>query len=645
MNYLFDNFKVDTSNFKLEKDGNDIAIEPQVFDLLVYLIAHRNRLVTRQEIFDTIWGGREVSDTSLSNHIKSARKAVGDDGRRQQIIKTTHGRGYQFISQVSEDCISVVQLEGDSAAELNSIELNRSELNSIENSDGASGAANTLPETNINYRQRYKVAVGILLLLIILFSVVQLNSWFDKPGDQNKIHRIAVLPFSNTRPELETDYIGFAIADQIIGEMAYLKGIAVRPSSSIRQYAQKVYDSVEVGKTLGVDFVLSGSYLKEDNNIRLNIELLEIESSQLLWRGKQIEVDYKNAFLLQDIVAEKVIDRLNIQFGEQELSRIKKDVSDDPLAYEYYFRSISYPQTAEGNLLAVEMLKKSIALDDRFAPAYVQLGNRLRRLQQYGLFDTNTPQSAESYYLKALALNPELIAALSYLAMYYTETNRIDQAVLLARKMLEINSDSASAHFTLGYIYRYAGVVELAIKEMEKAVAIDPENPGFRSLIGAYSGTGQYHKALKTLENYPESPFTHGWQGLMYRRLGEKESALKSFNEVIANDPEGLWGQVATIHKSYMLGDFDPGLKAIKKLEKTNVVDAETTYYLAAYYGLLNERQSCLKALRKAVESGYFNDTFINNASHFDSVRAEPEFGSLLILARKKRLAFQNKHF
>ncbi len=102
MIYRFTDFELNTQSFQLVSGGRPVAIEPQVLDLLKYLIANRERLVSRDELFDKIWSGRVVSDTSLSNHIKSARKAIGDDGKNQRLIKTIHGRGYQFVAATDE---------------------------------------------------------------------------------------------------------------------------------------------------------------------------------------------------------------------------------------------------------------------------------------------------------------------------------------------------------------------------------------------------------------------------------------------------------------------------------------------------------------------------------------------------------------
>lgn len=611
MTFQFEDIWIDTDNFSMEKNGRTISTEPQVFNLIVYLIENRDRLVSRQELLDKLWAGRHVSDTSLSNHIKSARKVLGDNGRRQQIIKTFHARGYQFIADVKE-------VTAGSKAKIEPVRV---------------------------YRRRYQIALTVLVLLLALQLLNQYFWESENDGLKKPIRKIAVLPFSNTRPDTETDYFGFAISDQIIGELVYLKNLSVRSSSSIRKYTGQVNDPIAVGKELDVDYVLSGSYLKEGNSIRLNIELVEVKTNKLVWRGEQIEVSYQNAFELQDIVARRVVDGLNIEFEETEFKRIRKDVASDPLAYEYYFRSISYPYTTDGHQLAIEMLSKSIELDPGYAPAYVQLGNRLRRLGQFGLVDAGEYQDSEAYYLKALTLNSELISALAYLAMFYTETNRIDEAVKLARQMYAINPTNANTHFTLGYIYRYAGMVDQAIEEMEKAVAIDSRNPKYRSLIGTYSAVGQYQDALDMLYLYPESPFTLGWKGLIYYHLGERELAIDYFNQVIEIDPQGLWGHVTTLHKAYLQGEPEKGFDAIRQLTLTNVTDGETIYFIAAYYGLLGDAERCIQALKEAVDAGYFNYPFIEASSNFDMVREHSGFRQVVETAKQKHYAFRENYF
>ena len=600
MTYTFNHFMLDTNNFTLMREGQVIEVEPRVFDVIVYLIENNNKVVTRDELFQTVWNGRDVLDATLSNHIKIARQVLGDNGQLQHTIKTIHGRGYQFIALVDDKPIEL--------------------------------------ETT-HSKNRYYVLVALALItLIFVFFQFKSNTKqnFDTPV-------IAVLPLTNNKPSSDSDYFSIAITDQIIGHLNYLHNISVRPSASIRKYINTI-DPVSVGKELEVDYILTGNYLKVNNTIRLNIELIEIKSSQLIWRSKQIEVENKNAFELQDIVTQRVINALKVKFSTNEIQRIEKDIPQSALAYEYYLRGIAYPYTNDGNRLAIEMLKKSLDLDENYALTYVKLGDRIRRYKQFSLQDMPF-QKAKDYYLKALRINPELLNALSYLAMYYTETNQIKKAIELANKMVVINPNHADTHFTLGYIYRYAGLVDLAIKEMEKAVKLDAHNPKYRSLIGTYSGNGNYHKALKMTELYETSPFTLGWKGLMYRRLGDNKKALEYFNHVIKEDKNGLWANVATVFKSYILGNTQQGLVAVEKLSNAANSDGETLYYLSSYYALLGDKENAIITLKKAIDAGYFNYPFMVSNSYFTTLENDGRFKKLLERALTKHSDFKEMLF
>ncbi len=257
------------------------------------------------------------------------------------------------------------------------------------------------------------------------------------------------------------------------------------------------------------------------------------------------------------------------------------------------------------------------------------------------MVETDPLPDTEQYYLKALSLNPELLDAMAHLSMLYTETNRIEQAIDLAKSMYQLNPNNANTHFTLGYIYRYAGLLDEAIKEMEKAVALDPKNIKFRSLIGTYSATGQYQKAHEMTYQYEPSPFTYGWQALMLNRMGQTDQAIELFDYLIINHPNSLWANVAIIHKSSILGHVEFGLQAVDTLVNTEVNDGETIYYTAAYYGLLGDEKRSLELLRKAVEAGYFNHINIASNDYLDPIKSSQEYQKILDFAKSRHTAFR----
>jgi tetratricopeptide (TPR) repeat protein len=418
----------------------------------------------------------------------------------------------------------------------------------------------------------------------------------------------------------------------------------VRPSSAVRPYQNQEVDILTAGQDLNVDFIVMGHYLKEADDVRLNIELINVHSNEMIWR-EPIEVQYENVFELQDTVTRKVIAGLKTQFFPDEQVRIQTDVPQNPLAYEYYLRSISYPLSNEGEQLAIEMLKKSIELDPDYAPAFGELGVRTQRFAQYGLRDPEETQKAESYYLKALSLNEELLSALGNLALLYTDTGRTEEAVEITRRMIEINPNNAEAHFSLGYIYRYAGMNNEAVQEMEKAVNLDPMNPGFRSIINTLTFAGEYKKALVAAKNYKESAFILGFLGYTLLQQGSWEQAVEYIDRAIDMEPDGLVALWVTGIKAFIEGNIEEGLAGARKFEQMKIADAEAWFHFAENYGMLGDKDGCVRTLQRAVDGGFFNYPFMLSDSLFDSVRDDPEFQHILNLAKAKHEAFKKRLF
>ena len=455
---------------------------------------------------------------------------------------------------------------------------------------------------------------------------------------------LAVLPFLNTKSDVTTDYLGFAMADQIIGSLVYLNNITVRPSSSVRKFQNQTIDPTVVGEDLNVDYILVGNYLKEENIIRLNIELINLKNNQIIWR-EAVEVSFQSAFELQDIVSKKVVTGLNVQFSQNEIDRINKDIPVNSLAYEYYLRAIAYPRSNEGDKLAVEMIKKSIELDSLYAPAYALYGDRLHTLANYGLLNPEETRKAEIYLKKGLSINPELFAAMGSLVFIYTETDRIEKAVKLTRKMVELSPNNADAHFSLGYIYRYAGMNEEAVLETEKALILDGKNPRYRSSLLTYTFAGQIEKTLSTYDNFKESPFTTHQKGYALFRMSKQQESIKYFKRSIELDPEGLTGQLSKAMIAVMEGDKNDARILMKKLESYKLKDAEPWFFFAQIYGLLGDRAACSRCLRRAVEGGFYNYPLMSQDVFFKAVNDDSEFQEIIILAKNKHLAFKKELF
>ncbi len=464
----------------------------------------------------------------------------------------------------------------------------------------------------------------------------------SKDNGIKEIKKLAILPFSNIVNDPQTNFLGFALADQVIGSMAYSKNVLVRPSISIRKYQDQVVELQKAGSELNVNYLLAGNYLKEEETIRLNIELIDLASENMIWR-ESIQMEYNNVFELQDIVSQKVVDGLKIQFSEEERERMKPDTPQNPLAYEFYLRAVSYPHTMEGSKMAIDMLNSSLGLDPAYALAYVELGSRYNQLSQVGKGTSEAHENAEKALLKALSLKGDLIPALGYLALIYTDVGRHEEAHSLLIRALKINPNDAWLHFSLSYHYRYIGFLEESEKEMEIALSIDPQNPRFRSSIVTYMFLGKYKEVLKSFDLDSESPFTLNYLGEIAFRSGNKDLAIEYFENGLKIKDEIGEFYFTSSFVEYINGNVEKAGEFNKKRELENPSDSEIWYEIARVYGLFEMTEDCYRALEKSIDMGYISYTSMQGDSFLDSVRQDPGIQDLLAKAKMKHEELKKK--
>ena len=468
------------------------------------------------------------------------------------------------------------------------------------------------------------------------------NPVLSSKNNIKHLKKLAVLPFVNIMNDPQTNFLGFALADQIIGALAYSKSVLVRPSSTIRKYQDKIVDIQDAGSELNVNFVLAGNYLKEGDMIRLNIELVDLITGSLIWR-EPIQIKYNNAFELQDIVSQKVVEGFKIKFSEEERERMKPEIPRNPLAYDYYLHAVSYPSTIENDKMAIEMLNKSIELDPLYANAYFELGIRYNSLSQVGSGTKLAHDNAERALLKSISLKNDLLPALAYLALIYTDVGNHEEAHSLLIKALKINPSDAWLHFSLSYLYRYIGFLEEAEKEIKIALSIDPKNPRFRSSIIVFMFLGKYEEILESFELGLESPFTLNYLGEVAFRKGNKKLAFEYLEKSLnIKDEIGEFYFAASLVE-YMKGNRDKAAEYNLKRELENPVDSEIWYEITRFYGLFEKLEDCRRALSKSIEMGYVNYPSMQNDIFLDHVRQNQGIQDLLTKAKEKHEKLKEK--
>ena len=454
---------------------------------------------------------------------------------------------------------------------------------------------------------------------------------------------IAVMPFSNLNNDPQTDFLGYALADQIIGSLSYVKELIVRPSSSIRPYADRAYSTRTAGEELAVDYLLNGTFLRHRDEMRLTIELVDVASDEIIWRDP-MQLEYQNAFQIQDAVSENVLQRLRIEFSADERRRMTFDVPRDPLAYDYYLQAISYPETEDGNAKAVEMLGRALELDSTYAPAWNEIGFRWQRVAQYDLGGVDPIERAEKAFLKALELNPGLLSALGNLSTLYTDFGRTLDGVRLADRMLDVNPQSAEGHFARGYALRYTGLTDESVAEMSTAMRLDSTDSRFRSAGITFVISGDLDAAEKAFRLDEGTLYSTAWLGELMIRRGQVEAGIAYLDRVAESDPNGLLGLWSIGLRSAAVGDFELGIEAATRWEQSEPVDAEAVYYVSGLYCINRDVEACIRTLRMAVERGYLNVDNLTRDRLQATARQDARFESILALAREKGAEFRRAY-
>jgi TolB-like protein/Tfp pilus assembly protein PilF len=459
----------------------------------------------------------------------------------------------------------------------------------------------------------------------------------------NAAPRLAVLPFASLREDTATTYLGYALADQIIDRLSRIDGLILRPFSAVRRYHGQAIDVQEVTGALGVGWLLIGTYFTDGATLRVNLELVNAATGEAEWR-EAVETAYGDVFRLQDTIAERVARRMGL---ERKPGARGAAVAADPTAYHLYLRAFGHPYvTEEGNRTAYALLKRSVALDSSYAPAFTALGYRAFQLGYHGFVDEpkQALEEAERAFERALALDPQHAQALSYQALLSLNAGRLEEALLLLGRALAIQTN-ADSYISLGHVYRQAGLLEESVRSFERAGTLDPTNHRLNLAGLAYHYLGRYEEAMGAFMLDPYSPPSLIMQGLLLLERGQRDAAGERFEAVVASGQGGPWfGMTAEALLAYMHGEHSRALDRARTLERytdENGSDGEGFYHIARVYALLHDRAGALRMFQRAVDHGFFALPYIAADPFLASLREDSTFQRVLATGSARHNAFR----
>src|ERR1700733_5409517 len=495
-------------------------------------------------------------------------------------------------------------------------------------------------------RGKWLLAPAALVVVVVAVLGYLHEHKSSAPVSATQLRSLAVLPFRNLRQDPAIDFLGFSLADEIITKLGYVNTLAVRPSSSVDKYRDQSIDPKKVAADLNVNTLLTGSFIKDGDDLRITTQLIDVNADKILWRGV-IGAQYDKLLTVQDHVAQQIIKELEVNLSPAEAANLKPERPISALAYEYYLRGIDLYSLSQFSA-GIGMLEKSTELEPNYAPAWAHLGRAYTTnasLQFGGREDYGKAQAA---YEKAIALNPALVEPRIYMANLLTDTGRVEQAVPLLQSVLQDSPNNAEAHWELGYAYRFGGMLEDSLAECEKARQIDPLVKINSSAMNSYLYLGEYDKFLGSLPAN-DSVYITFYRGFGEYYLNNREQAAQEFDRAFEKDPSLLPANVGKALGYSIRRDNKGGLKLLRqtesKIEERGVSDAEGIYKVTQAYAVLGDRASGLHMLRLSIESGFFCYPYFVRDPLLQSLRAAPEFQVLMTQALHRHQQFESAFF
>jgi TolB-like protein/Flp pilus assembly protein TadD len=455
LDFRFGDFEIDAARHELRQAGAAVHIEPQVFDLLVYLVQNRDRIVSKDELIETIWHGRVISEAALSSRISAARRALGDNGNDQALIRTLHKRGFRFVGDVDE---------GSAPAAI-------------------AASPNPLPPATAPDTLKVLPTAGPLPLP-------------DKPS-------IAVLPFQNMSQDPEQEYFADGLTEDIITGLSRQRWFFVIARNSSFTYKGEAVDVRDVAAQLGVRYVLEGSVRKAANRVRVTGQLIDAANGNHLWAEKY-DRELADIFALQDDITNRVIGSVAPQILVAEAARAQRKPPQSVDAWDLVMQAVPHMwrMSTEEHARAQELLQKAIALDSNYAHAHALLG-----WTYVSMFNLDTRRPIGEWTDRALAtgataatLDEEEPWAHLVLGLGHARRRRPQAAFRHLSKSVELSPSFALGYAGLGYALACGGQPESGLQALEDAHRLSPRDP----FLAIYAPTVRY-MALFALERYEET--------------------------------------------------------------------------------------------------------------------------------------------
>jgi len=413
--YRFDDFLADPKTWRLSRDGQEIHLEPVVLKLLIYLIENRERLVTRQELMDTVWGDTVISESALTKAVARLRKALRDDSATHRYLETVRSRGYRFVAHVEE-------IESPIQPDLSP----------------EKGRATIL--------RRALLASAAAIIALVFVPIFWPGRLQHETPEVGVIRSLAVLPLNNLTGDPEQNYYVDGLQDILITELSRIRDLRVTSRQSTMRYRNSDLPTTDIARELGVDAIVEGSLFREGTRIELTVQLIDGQSDENFWSERYTR-ETPDVFTLISDVANAIDAEITAE-APQEGDRLTHDRTGpvDSRAIDAYALGVAHLDrfTREGIRTAIGQFQTAVAIEPRFALAWGQLAAAHAMHALFGFAEPR--ESIEKWQAAALTA-------------------------------IEADDQVAIGHSALGWARMYTWDFDGACESFAEALRLDPSAP------------------------------------------------------------------------------------------------------------------------------------------------------------------------
>ncbi len=566
--YRIGDIEVDPDLCCVRRDGEEQRLRRQTFQVLLYLLDQRQRLVTKEEIFERVWQNAPVTDDALVQCVVDLRKALGDDPRHPRFIKTVPKAGYCFIAEVEE----VRSIPGKPAGLSTALEFEVTASVEIQIEDGIEEVLEG--EIDRDHRRRlpgsYPAQRGLLtrrsllsggasrvvtvfagVIVIGVLAVLLARSFrpvtdITLPQHPGK-RPIAVLHFENRSGDRDLDWLREGLADMLITNLSRSKSLSVLSRQQLylllerigRENAVKLRldEAQEIARRARAEALLMGSFARLGHQIRIDASLHDARTGQLIASESLIADRPEQVLSRVDLLSLKLASHLAAGIAERENSPVLAEVMTSNLeAYRYYSLALEQVQSYH-TTEAIALFEKAIALDPQFAMAYARIG------YAYAMIRVGDAEKARPYLERAFRLSHRLTAKDKlYVLAWYAKPDHLE-VIRAYREIVAQYPQEIEAWWRLGLELQYQGRSEEAIDALKSGLVMDPEARELYNQLGNYyAGLGRLAEAIAAHRRYvelaPNEANAHDSLAMTYNEAGRYDDAIAELNRALALKPQ-----------------------------------------------------------------------------------------------------------